>query len=108
MRQLTSHSRVGKEELVGLIRALGCFVEEDQDERRQEWLARTSAVTDGLANLTGIQTTMTTSEKTAVAPEVIVAVETEKAGASATAIVGALRREDPRVFVGANRLPDNE
>lgn len=65
-------------------------------------------MTDGLTDLAGIQTTVTTGEKTAVAPEVVVAIESDQTETSATTIVGALPRENPRVFVGADKLPRDE
>lgn len=97
--------KVGKEELVGLITALDLFVEEDHDAQLAEWRARASEIADGLAGVNGIKYSITGAEKTAVAPEVVVTLN--ETSVSATELVSSLRREDPRVFVGADRLEES-
>ncbi|WP_158059640.1 aminotransferase class V-fold PLP-dependent enzyme [Halorussus halophilus] len=100
--------KVGKEELVGLIRALELFVEEDHDALVEEWLERSRRIAADLEAVSGFDTSLTADDKTAVAPEVIVSVDANVAGVSATDVVGGLRREEPRVFVGADALPASE
>jgi L-seryl-tRNA(Ser) seleniumtransferase len=98
--------KVGKEELVGLLVALECFIEEDHDALRAEWRDRSARIADALEPLSGVTTGISAAEKVAVAPEVVVTVDPERAVASATDVVGGLRRETPRVFVGADALPE--
>ncbi|MCO8246730.1 MULTISPECIES: aminotransferase class V-fold PLP-dependent enzyme [unclassified Haladaptatus] len=100
--------KVGKEELVGLIRALQLFVEDDHDARVSEWLDRSERIAEQLDAVSGYETHLTADDKTAVAPEVVVSVDAELAGVTATDVVGGLRREEPRVFVGADALTDGE
>ncbi|WP_266081380.1 aminotransferase class V-fold PLP-dependent enzyme [Haladaptatus caseinilyticus] len=100
--------KVGKEELVGLIRALSLFIEEDHDARAAEWLDRSQRIAAELDTIDGFETSLTADDKTAVAPEVVVSVDAEAAGVTATDIVGGLRSEEPRVFVGADALPAGE
>ncbi|SIR65571.1 L-seryl-tRNA(Ser) seleniumtransferase [Haladaptatus litoreus] len=100
--------KVGKEELVGLIRALELFVEEDHDALLEEWLERSRRIAADLEAVAGFDTSLTADDKTAVAPEVVVSVDADTAGVSATDVVGGLRREEPRVFVGADALPTGE
>ena len=100
--------KVGKEELVGLIRALELFVEEDHDALVEEWLDRAQRIAADLDEVASFDTSLTADDKTAVAPEVVVSVNAKVAGVSATDIVGDLRREEPRVFVGADALPAGE
>nr|WP_223301559.1 L-seryl-tRNA selenium transferase [Haladaptatus sp. R4] len=100
--------KVGKEELVGLIRALQLFVEDDHDARISEWLDRSERIAEQLDAVSGYETHLTADDKTAVAPEVVVSVDAELAGVTATDVVGGLRREEPRVFVGADALTDGE
>ncbi len=100
--------KVGKEELVGLIRALQLFVEDDHDARIAEWLDRSERIAEKLDAVSGYETSLTADDKTAVAPEVVVSVDPELAGVTATDVVGGLRREEPRVFVGADALPAGE
>lgn len=100
--------KVGKEELVGLIHALELFIKEDHEARVEEWLDRSRHIVDLLNDVPGFETSITADDKTAVAPEVIITVDSAVAGVSATDIVGGLRREEPRVFVGADSLPAGE
>ena len=98
--------KVGKEELVGLLAALDGFLEEDHEALAEEWHERSTRVADALDPLDGVTTSLTAAEKVAVAPEVVVTVDPEDAETDATDVVGSLRREDPRVFLGADSLPE--
>lgn len=99
--------KVGKEELAGLIRALELFVEEDHEALAREWQARAEAVADGLGEAAGFDVRVTEGEKTAVAPEVWVTVDESLAGVDVETIVGELRREDPRIFVGPDHIQES-
>lgn len=59
-----------------------------------------------LSDLSGVDTRTTGGEKVSVAPEVVVTVAATRDGPDATEIVRQLRRETPRVFVGADGLDD--
>jgi L-seryl-tRNA(Ser) seleniumtransferase len=96
--------KVGKEELVGLVRALELFVEEDHAARRAEWQARADRIAATLASEPALSTQTAEADKTSVAPEVVVTVDEDAAGRTTADIVLGLRREDPRVFVGADSL----
>jgi len=97
--------KVGKEELVGLLAALDAFLEEDHDALATEWRERAESVAAALDPLDGLSTTIEAGAKS-VAPTVSVTVDAEEAGTSAADLVLALRREDPRVFVGADGVDD--
>ena len=97
--------KVGKEELAGLVRALEAFVDEDHDALRQEWRARSERIAEALDSITGVSTSVTAADKTSIAPELEVRIAADAADTTATDVVGGLRREEPRVFVGADDLP---
>ena len=97
--------KVGKEELVGLLAALDAFVDEDHDAIRAEWRARAERIADALDAVEGLSTTIVDGAKNA-APTVEVTVDEAVTGVSTVDLVGALRREDPRVFVGADAVDD--
>ena len=97
--------KVGKEELAGLIKALELFVEEDHDARVAEWRDRAERIAGGLADVEGLACSIADADKTAVAPEVVV--DAESAGVAASDLVATLRREDPRVYVGADDLRES-
>lgn len=98
------HLKVGKEELVGLIRALELFVDEDQDALAETWTARAESIADGLGAADGYEVHLTEGGKLMVAPEVYVEVDADAAGIDATALVRELRRENPRIFVGPDQI----
>ncbi|SFR64170.1 aminotransferase class V-fold PLP-dependent enzyme [Halogeometricum limi] len=98
--------KVGKEELVGLIAALEAFLEEDQTELDAEWEARLAIVEEGLADIPGVTTRREPGGKLMVAPETYVDVDPEAAAVDAVELVGSLRTETPRIFVGSDDLSD--
>jgi len=95
--------KVGKEELVGLLRALECFLEEDHEATRREWRARAERVSGGFSGVGPLSTSIDDGDAS-VAPEVVLRVDEDTAPLSTVDLVRALRREDPRVFVGADDL----
>jgi L-seryl-tRNA(Ser) seleniumtransferase len=97
--------KVGKEELVGLLAALDAFLDEDHEATRRAWRARTERVADALGEVAGLSTSIADGAKNA-APTVEVAVDGAVTGLSTVDLVAALRREDPRVFVGADAVED--
>ncbi|MFC7070490.1 aminotransferase class V-fold PLP-dependent enzyme [Halobaculum lipolyticum] len=99
--------KVGKEELIGLLAALDAFIEEDHDARTAEWRERSESIAAALEPLAGVHTEIAAAEKVSVAPEVHVHIDAAVAQTDATSLVGALRREEPRVFVGADSLPSS-
>jgi len=95
--------KVGKEELVGLLAALDAFREEDHDATQREWRARAERVADALAGDEILRTTIDDGPAS-VAP--VVVVDVDGGGIRASALVSALREEDPRVFVGADAVSE--
>lgn len=98
--------KVGKEELVGLLYALDSFLEEDQDATLAEWRRRSERVAEELSTIDGVSTRVTGAEKVSVAPEAVVDLDESRTALSCVELVGALREEDPRVFVGADGARD--
>ncbi|WP_135855097.1 aminotransferase class V-fold PLP-dependent enzyme [Halorussus salinus] len=98
--------KVGKEELVGLIRALELFMEEDQEALQDEWSARVTQIAEGLSHCNGVSTQVADGGKVAVAPEVSVSLDSAVTAVTTTELVRDLRKETPRVFVGADSLPE--
>lgn len=99
--------KAGKEEIVGLIRALESFVDEDQAQLTAERNARADRIEEQLAPVAGIRTEQEPGGKVMAAPEVKVYLDAETVEMGATELVGAMRQENPRIFVGTDDLPDN-
>lgn len=99
--------KVGKEEIAGLLRALQCFIEEDHEERRAEWERRATRLAEALDEFEYVSTVIRDGQKS-VAPEVCAHIDETAAPLSAVELVQALEDEDPRVFVGADSLADEQ
>ena len=99
--------KVGKEELVGLLAALDAFVDEDHEATRRAWQRRSEQVASRLAAAEGLSATVDGGARS-VAPVVVADVDPTVVGRTATDIVRELRRENPRVFVGADDLDAGE
>ena len=98
--------KAGKEEIVGLITALELFVEEDQDAIGAERNERAAAIEAGLAGIDGVSTEVEPGGKIMAAPQVMVQLDPSVTPMNAVELVGTLRKEDPRIFVGSDDLLD--
>ncbi|SNZ11905.1 L-seryl-tRNA(Ser) seleniumtransferase [Natronoarchaeum philippinense] len=96
--------KVGKGELVGLIRALELFVEEDHEARTAEWRDRAERIAEELADEPALSTSLAAASATDVAPTVTVSVDEAEAPVTTAELVRGLREENPRIFVGADAL----
>lgn len=96
--------KTGKEEIAGLVRALECFVAETQDEQA-EWAERAGHIAEELDGLDHLSTEIRDGQRS-VAPAVAVHVDEGDSPVSARELVGALRAEEPRVFVGADNTDE--
>jgi len=101
------HLKVGKEELVGLIRALELFVEEDTAERQAAWRAQAERVAAALADAPGYDPQLRPGGKTDAASSVWVSVDPAVAGIAVETLVRKLRNEDPRIFVGPDHIHES-
>lgn len=98
--------KTGKEEIAGLVRALECFVADTQDEQA-EWSERAHRIAGELDGLDHLSTEIRDGERS-VAPAVAVHVDEADSPVSARELVGALRAEEPRVFVGADDTDEGQ
>ncbi|ELZ79453.1 aminotransferase class V-fold PLP-dependent enzyme [Haloferax larsenii] len=96
--------KVGKEELAGLIYALDAFLEEEQTETQSEWQRRADDIAHSLEDA-GFGTHVTGGSDVSVAPEVVVDVDSSSE-TTALELVRRLRAENPRVYLGSDRLDE--
>ncbi|MDJ1434063.1 aminotransferase class V-fold PLP-dependent enzyme [Halostagnicola sp. A-GB9-2] len=101
-------TKVGKEELAGVLKALELFAEENHERNELEWRQIAKRIANELATVDGLETRLSDSEDRSVAPEAIVTVHSDQTDCTATELVKSLRKKDPRIFVGADRLHANE
>lgn len=99
--------KTGKEELVGIIRALELFVEQDTEEIKQTWRIRASQIAESLDRASTLNTEIQSAGETNVAPTVMVSVNSDAASTDAETIIHKLRQENPRIFVGPDYIKDD-
>lgn len=109
--------KVGPENLVGFIRALELFSQEDLDEVRESWVNEANRIKSKLDELEGISVTIAdeysdrTNEVTIrgdVLPSIILTVDAEETGISAETIVDRFKNEDPRILVKTYMAKDGQ
>ncbi|WP_122091219.1 aminotransferase class V-fold PLP-dependent enzyme [Halalkalicoccus subterraneus] len=93
--------KVGKEELAGLLAALDAFIEEDDEAVLGEWHERAERIAAALESVDSLEVELANAAKTDAVSTVAVTVG-EDAPLTAAELVLSLRRENPRVFVGAD------
>lgn len=98
--------KVGKEEIAGLLAALDAFIEEDHDNNYDEYLARVNYIADFLTPLDALEVSINQGNKS-ITPEVTVHIDENISPISTKELILALRKEDPRVFVGTDNLHKN-
>lgn len=96
--------KVGKEELAGLIAALDAFVEQDDDAILAEWHKRAARIADEFQSISGLDAELANAGKTEAVTTVRVTIDESNSPISTIELVSSLRRENPRIFVGADDL----
>jgi L-seryl-tRNA(Ser) seleniumtransferase len=90
-------SKVGKEEIVGLYRALQLFVQADHNAERSEWERRVSVIARELSTIPGVKTEMVIPEVPHNRPQLNLQWDRERISLSPKDIVGMLRSGSPRI-----------
>lgn len=101
-------TKVGKEELVGIIRALELFLDEDTEALLADWQSKAEHIADRLSDAAGYETSIQAAGKTNAAATVWVTVDRPIAGCDAETLVRDLRNENPRIFVGPDHIDTGE
>lgn len=83
--------KVGKEELVGFLRALELFVEEDDDVRLAEYQAHAEKIATRLDDNEFLSVEIGNGEKTSAVSEVAVSLDESRAGVRTAELVKELR-----------------
>lgn len=94
--------KVGREELVGLVRALELFVEEDDDALLSEWQERATRMADRLRGRPGVTVTVSAADDPITPSSAVVRLDEQITGLSAADLARRLRDESPPVVVQFN------
>jgi uncharacterized pyridoxal phosphate-dependent enzyme len=90
-------SKVGKEEIIGLYRALQLFLATDHVAEWKEWERRVGVIVGEVTAIPGVRASMVVPEVPHNRPQVRIEWEREKISVSPKDIVAALRAGEPRV-----------
>lgn len=100
--------KIGPEEIVGLLTALKGFLKEDHEATLREWRERAEQIADELGACPQLDVCLSDGhDKASGVPKVIAGIQ-EDVSISIHELIGALRRETPRVWVGERRAHLNE
>ena len=96
--------KVGKEEIVGLVTAIELYLEEDQQQRMNQWESQVADVLRGLEGLPCIRARRVCPSDPGIqptcVPRVYVDLDESRLGLSRQEFRDALRKHDPSVVVG--------
>jgi uncharacterized pyridoxal phosphate-dependent enzyme len=101
--------KVGKEEMVGLVRAVELYLTQNHDAVYEQWRAQLAAVERALAAIPGVSTERTEAAYSEGIPVTRVTVDAPVAGVTAAQVAAALEAGEPgiRVGVGESHLVVN-
>jgi len=91
--------KVGREELVGLIRAIELFREEDEEGLLSKWQERAARMADRLRQKSGVSVAITGSDEPTEVSSAFVRLDRSVAGLDAQGLARRLRNESPPVVV---------
>lgn len=90
-------SKVGKEEITGLYRALQIFLKTDHAAEWKEWERRVAVIAGGLNSIPGVKAELVVPEVPHNRPQLHVEWDDEKVPLSAKEIVAKMRSGNPRI-----------
>jgi uncharacterized pyridoxal phosphate-dependent enzyme len=92
--------KVGKEEIIGMVKALECYLQEDHDALNQEWQRRLDQVSAQITKVPGVTTRFYVPDVANHVPHMEIVWDT-RISASPKDVVSALRKGDPSIILSA-------
>lgn len=93
--------KVGKEEMVGIVRAVELYLAQDHDAVYERWRKQLAEIEKALAGIPGVTTERTEAAYSEGIPVCKITVDEAAAGVGAPAVANALQAGDPAIRVGA-------
>ena len=90
-------AKVGKEEIVGLMRAVELYLEKDHEAEWAEWEARVRAITDAVANIPGVEGEQFVPEIANEVPHAGITWDPNRIALTRGEVAQALREGHPRI-----------
>lgn len=95
--------KIGPEEIVGLLTALEEFLKEDHEATLTEWRERAARIADELGACPQLEVRLSNGQDEASGVSKVIVGLREEVPMPIHELIGALRRETPRVWVGERR-----
>src|SRR6266851_2478317 len=94
--------KVGKEEIVGMVKAVECFLNEDHDALNKEWWGRLDAVSSEITRVPGVTTTFNVPDVANHVPHMDIFWDPRKISLAAREAAAALRNGKPSIVLGSS------
>jgi uncharacterized pyridoxal phosphate-dependent enzyme len=94
--------KVGKEEIVGMVKALELYLAEDHEALIMEWQRRLEYISAQMAKIPGITTEFMVPDVANHVPHMRISWDSKKVSASPKEISAALRQSKPSIVIGAS------
>ena len=98
--------KVAKEEIVGLVRALEVFVDEDEVAENEHYREMCQTVVDALVEVPGIRVTVEHDEYDYNSPTAVIKLTGDWNGADRNDILASMAQGDPSIFLHSLCGPD--
>lgn len=95
-------SKVGKEEIVGMVKALESYLKEDHDALNKEWWRRLDAISAQITRVAGVSTSFSVPDIANHVPHMAISWDPRKISLSAHDASHALRSGKPSIVLGSS------
>ena len=94
--------KVGKEEIVGMVKALELYLAEDHDALNREWQRRLEYISAAVTKIPGVSTEYNVPDVANHVPHMQINWDPKRISASPNDISAALRHSNPSIVIGAS------
>jgi uncharacterized pyridoxal phosphate-dependent enzyme len=94
--------KVGKEEIVGMVKALEMYLEEDQDALTREWQRRLETISKQVSSVPGVTTEFFTPDIANHVPTIRIKWDSQRVATTPRDITQALRKATPSIVLGGS------
>jgi len=97
--------KVGKEEIVGMVKALESYLQEDHEALKKEWQRRLEVIAAEVGKVRGVTTTFWTPDVANHVPHLDIAWDKQHLALTPEQVVTALREGKPAIVVASDEHP---
>jgi L-seryl-tRNA(Ser) seleniumtransferase len=97
---------VGKEEIVGMVKAIELYLAEDHEALNREWQRRLEYISAAITKIPGVSTEYNVPDVANHVPHMRISWDSKRIAASPKEISAALRRSNPSIVIGASEHGD--